>query len=130
MKNAVFFQEVCLASEMIKSKWRNRIDLCDFLKFMLIFKPKVIWIDMIYNMFNPPLVHALLRDELVRPGEEQEPYRDFRAFSLMKNPVFFQEVCFASEMIKSTGRNRIDLCDFSEFLLDFQSRSRMDRSDL
>ena len=68
MKNPVFFQEVRFASEIIKSTRRNRIDLCDFSKFMLIFKPDVVWIDMIYKMFNPPLVHALLRDELREHG--------------------------------------------------------------
>ena len=68
MKNPGFFQEVRFASEMIKSTRRNRIDLCDFSKFMLIFKAEVVWIDMIYKMFNPPLVHALLRDELREHG--------------------------------------------------------------
>ena len=68
MKNPGFFQEVRFASEMNKITRRNRIDLCDFSKFMLIFKAEVVWIDMIYKMFKPPLVLVLLRDELREHG--------------------------------------------------------------
>ena len=49
---------------------------------------------------------------------------------ILENPGFFQKVRFALEMIKSTRRNRIYLCDFLEFLFNFQSRSRMGRYDL
>ena len=34
----------------------------------MIFKAEVVWIDLIYKMFKPPLVLALLRDELREHG--------------------------------------------------------------